>query len=125
MIYLCCLRCLRDLEKWSWIEKIGKNRAKMGKNGCPRVRKYTLLPTFLLFIRPSKRCIMGSPGEGGSHSLSGAYLQDYASYDYEISWVGRSHQNRVQCTGTITLVKFSSYCPLFIFILKFCPEHIS
>ena len=28
-----CLRCLRDLEKWSWIEKIGKNRAKMGKNG--------------------------------------------------------------------------------------------
>ena len=37
------------------------------------------------------------------HSLTGAYLQDYASYGYEISWVGRSHQGRVQCTGTITL----------------------
>ena len=30
---MCCLRCLRDLEKWYWIEKIGKNGAKMGKNG--------------------------------------------------------------------------------------------
>ena len=37
------------------------------------------------------------------HSLSGAYLQDYASYGYETSWVDRSHQGGVQCTGTITL----------------------
>ena len=43
---------------------------------------------FILFIR---------------HSLSGAYLQDYASYGYETSWVDRSHQGGVQCTGTITL----------------------
>ena len=30
---------------------------------------------------------------GGRHhnSLSGAYLQDYASYGYENSWVDRSH----------------------------------
>ena len=48
MIYLCCLRCLRDLKKWSWIEKIGKNRAKMGKNGCPKLRNYTLLTSVLL-----------------------------------------------------------------------------
>ena len=33
----------------------------------------------------------------------GAYLQDYASYGYEISWVYRSHLGAVQCTGTITL----------------------
>ena len=40
---------------------------------------------------------------GVPHSLSGAYLQDYASYGYETSWVDRSHQGGVQCTGTITL----------------------
>ena len=33
MIYLCCLRCLRDLKKWSWLGKIGKNEQKWGKNG--------------------------------------------------------------------------------------------
>ena len=37
------------------------------------------------------------------HSLSGAYLQDYASYGYESLWVDKSHQGRVQCTGNITL----------------------
>ena len=31
------------------------------------------------------------------HSLSGAYLQDYASYSYEILLVDRSHQGGVQC----------------------------
>ena len=40
---------------------------------------------------------------GVPHSLSGAYLQDYASYGYETSWVDRSYQGGVQCTGTITL----------------------
>ena len=40
---------------------------------------------------------------GVPNSLSGAYLEDYASYGYETSWVDRSHQSRVQCTGTITL----------------------
>ena len=86
---------------------------------------------FLIFIRPSKTGrIMVSPVAGGSvggvpHSLSGAYLQDYASYGYETSWVYRSHQGGVQCTGTITLACFFlSYCPLFIFILEFCPVHI-
>ena len=29
------LRCLRDFEKWSWIEKIGKNRQKWGKIAAP------------------------------------------------------------------------------------------
>ena len=47
MIYLC-LRFLREFEKWSWIEKIGKNRAKMGKNGCPKPPKYTLLTSVRL-----------------------------------------------------------------------------
>ena len=54
-----------------------------------------------LFIRPSKTGrIMGSPRRAGGrrpHSLSGAYLQDYASYSYEISWVDRSYQGVVQC----------------------------
>ena len=40
---------------------------------------------------------------GVPHSLSGAYLQDYASYGYETSWIDRSHQGGVQCTGEITL----------------------
>ena len=63
----------------------------------------------VLFIRPSKTGhIMLSPVAGGQaggvpHSLSAAYLQDYASYGYETSWVDRSHQGGVQCTGTITL----------------------
>ena len=30
-----CLRCLRDLEKWSWIEKMGKNEEKWGKMAAP------------------------------------------------------------------------------------------
>ena len=60
---------------------------------------------FSFFIRLSKTGrIMLSPVAGGiPHSLSGAYLQDYASYGYETSWVDRSHQGGVQCTGTITL----------------------
>ena len=45
----------------------------------------------------------GGRAGGVPHSLSGAYLQDYASYGYETSWVDRSHQGGVQCTGTITL----------------------
>ena len=64
--------------------------------------------------------------------LSGAYLQDYTSYGYEILWVDRSHQGGVQCTWTVPLaLLFLSYCPLsilileFIFILEFCPVHIS
>ena len=57
-----------------------------------------LFDTF--FIRPSKTGrIMGSPVAGGRrpHSLSGAYLQDYANYVHEILWVDRSHQKGVQC----------------------------
>ena len=58
--------------------------------------------------------------------MSDAYLQNFTSYGYEILWVDRSHQAGVQCTWTITLVCFFlSYCPLFIFILEFCPVHIS
>ena len=34
--------------------------------------------------------------------LSGAYLQNYTSYGYEILWVDRSHQGGVQCTWTVT-----------------------
>ena len=40
----------------------------------------------------------GGRAGGIPHSLSGAYLQDYASYGYETSWVDRSHQGGVQCT---------------------------
>ena len=63
------------------------------------------MDTGLVFIRPSKTGHMGLHMGGWAvpHSLSGAYLQDYASYGYEISWVDRSHQGRVQCRGTITL----------------------
>ena len=35
--------------------------------------------------------------------LSSAYLQNYASYGYEILWVDRSYQVGVQCTWTVTL----------------------
>ena len=40
---------------------------------------------------------------GVPHSLSGAYLQDYATYGYEILWVDRSYQGGVQCMWTVTL----------------------
>ena len=36
-----------------------------------------------------------------SSSLSGAYLQNYTRYGYEILWVNRSHQGGVQCTRTL------------------------
>ena len=35
MIYLRCLRFLREFEKWSGVEKIGKNRGKWGKIAVP------------------------------------------------------------------------------------------
>ena len=40
--------------------------------------------------------IMGSSVASGS--LSGAHLLNYTSYGYEIVWVDRSRQVRVQCT---------------------------
>ena len=85
---------------------------------------------FLLIIRPSKMgCIMGSPVVSGWAGrvpiLCPEHISKTASYAYEISWVDRSHQGGVQCTGIITLAcLILSYCPLFIFILEFCPEHI-
>ena len=51
---MCCLRCLRDLEKWSCFEKMGKNGqkwGKIGKNGCPRIPIYTLLSSANSFKR--------------------------------------------------------------------------
>ena len=55
-----------------------------------------------LFSHPSKMgCIMGSPvasGRAASGCSSGAYLQNYTSYGYEILWVDRSHHGGVQCT---------------------------
>ena len=71
--------------------------------------KISVNQLFPFFIRLSKtEHIMLSPVAGGRvggvpHSLSGAYLQDYASYGYETSWLDISHQGGVQCTGTITL----------------------
>ena len=47
--------------------------------------------------------VAGGRVGGVPHYLSGAYLQDCASYGYETSWVDRSHQGGVHCTGTITL----------------------
>ena len=35
--------------------------------------------------------------------LSGACLQNYTSYGYEILWVDRSYQGGVRCTWTVTL----------------------
>ena len=58
--------------------------------------------------------------------LCGTYLQNCTSYGYEILLVDRSHQGGVQCTWSITLFTvFFYYFPLFIFILDFCPVHIS
>ena len=66
------------------------------------------------------------PAGGVSHSLPGAYLQNCTSYSYETSWVYRSHEGGVQCTGIITLAcLISELCPLLLFILEFCPEHMS
>ena len=64
-------------------------------------------------------------GRAASSSLSGVYLQDYISYGYEIFGVDRSHQG--ECSAHelyLLLAEFLSYCPLFIFILKFCQKYI-
>ena len=45
------LRCLRNLKKWSEGAKMRKNGEKMGKNGCPKVRIYTLLICDFVDIR--------------------------------------------------------------------------
>ena len=82
-------------------------------------RRKCWLPAFSPFYTPVKdgmyyvitRGGRASGQAGVPHSLSGAYLQDYASYGYETSWVDRSHQGRVQCTGTITLA-----CLIFEFL---------
>ena len=70
----------------------------------------------MLFIRPSKTGrIMGSPKAGGvPHSLSGAYLQNYTSFGYKTSWLDRSQEGGVQCTGIITLA-----CLIFELLLFF------
>ena len=59
--------------------------------------------------------------------LSGAYLQNYTSYGYEILWVDRSHQGGVHCTWTVTLacLIFELLPFVFFFILELCPEYIS
>ena len=58
-----------------------------------------------LYARRRQDVLCYHPWRAGGvpHSLSGAYLQDHASYSFETSWVDRSHQGRVHCTGTITL----------------------
>ena len=42
-------------------------------------------------------------GWTASSSMSGAYLQNYTSYGYEMLWVERSHQGVVQCPRTSIL----------------------
>ena len=55
-------------------------------------------------------------GRAASTFLSGAYLQNYSSYGYEISWVDRSHQGGVQCTGIVTLASLIfQLLPFFFF----------
>ena len=68
--------------------------------------KLLILSNFtFLYARRRRDVLCYHPWRAGGipHSLSGANLQDYASYGYETSWVDRSHQGGVQCTGTITL----------------------
>ena len=73
--------------------------------------------SFPVFIRPSKtgRIMLSPVGGGVPQSLFGAYLQDYASYGYETSWVDRSHHGGVQCTGTITLTCLIFELLLFVY----------
>ena len=65
---------------------------------------YLILSLRFLYARRRRDVLCYHPWRAGGvlQSLSGAYLQDYASYGYETSWVYRSHQGGVQCTGTIT-----------------------
>ena len=91
-----------DLFQMTKLSLMGQKMLLGGKQ-----RKKFNFQHFFLFIRLSKTGrIMGSPMAGwraASTSLSGAYLQNYSSYGYEISWVDRSHQGGVQCAGIITL----------------------
>ena len=87
-----------------------------------------------LYARRRRDVLWDHPWLAASTSLSGAYLHNYSSYGYEISWVDRSHQGGVQCAGIITLASlifqllpfvFFHTWILFFFILEFCLEHIS
>ena len=67
-----------------------------------------LVPSIFSFLYPCQRrdVLWDHPwrpsrhlgGQAASSSLSGAYLQNYTSYGYEILWVDRSYQGRVQRT---------------------------
>ena len=74
----------------------------------PTIKRCSVLFTNLYYtpVEDGTYYVITRGGRAGGwrpHSLSRAYLQDYASYGYETSWVDRSHQGRVQCTGTVTL----------------------
>ena len=43
------LRCLRDFEKWSWIEKMRKNRQKWAKIAASESAKYYYFLLFPMF----------------------------------------------------------------------------
>ena len=58
--------------------------------------------------------------------LSGAYLEIYTCYGYEILWVDRSYQGGVQCIWTVTLAcLIFELLPFVFFIIRFFPVHIS
>ena len=60
---------------------------------------WTFHEIHFLHARRRQDVLCDRPHPGGqlaSSSLSGAYLQNYTSYGYEILWVDRFHQ--MQCT---------------------------
>ena len=75
------------------------------KRLCKKLKLLIMSNFTFLYAHRRRDVLCYHPWQAGGvpHSLSGAYLQDYASYRYETSWVDRSHQGGVQCTGTITL----------------------
>ena len=64
---------------------------------------FNLYGTYYTPVEDGTYYVITRGGQAASPILCPEHnLKDYASYGYETSWVDRSHQGGVQCTGTIT-----------------------
>ena len=90
--YLNFFRCISLRLSKLWLWSFVGDRSHQGRVQCTRTitlacLTFELLPFVYFHI----------------WFLSGAYLENYTSYGYEILWVDRSYQGGVQCTWTVTL----------------------
>ena len=90
--------------KRSYGRKVGKNTFRQFKIQSGKRRNWLDKSNiFYLYAHRRRDVLCDHPWRTVSPILCPEHISKTASYGYEISWVDRSHQGRVQCTGTITL----------------------